>query len=149
MAQEIERKFACKYIPKEFKPSIIKQGYIFIEKERYLRIRIIDNKMTILGLKFISGIVRDEYEYAVPFKDGMELYKRCEIKIEKKRYSTKFLDCQVDIDDFGNGIQVIEIELPSIDYQLNVAALPDYFGKEVTGEKKYSNFYIATLNSGK
>lgn len=146
MAQEIERKFLCKFVPKGLEPKSIKQGYIFIEKGRHLRIRIVNNKIGLLTLKFDKGQVRDEFEYGIPLKDANEMYIKCNFWLEKTRYVTQHQNFHVDIDKYNNGLIVAEIEFDTLKQSIKFDKFPDYFGEEITGMKKYSNILMAQEN---
>lgn len=155
MAKEHERKFLCKYIPENLPKMYIEQGYIFYEEKKHLRVRICEelewdesggvkvwDVYCSIGLKFDEE-ERDEFEYTVPFSDATQIMKKCEIKLDKTRYTTKHENCTVHIDDFGD-IKIIEIETPTKHHSFTI---PDYFGEEVTGDKKYSNIAIAKAQS--
>ncbi len=146
MSKEIERKFLIKgEIPvKGNKPKLIKQGYIFIEKGKHLRIRLYMGKV-ILGLKFTKGIFRDEFETILSKKDGNEIYKKCDYTVEKYRTTFKIGSNTYDIDEYPNGITVVEVEFKS-----EVAAKkwekPEWIGKEISGNNDYSNIRLASQN---
>ena len=147
MAKEIERRFLCKYKPiafNEIPPIIIKQGYIFSSDDKHLRVRIENNKIASIALKFTPSIIRDEYEYEIPIKDGLEIFSKSESKLMKARYEIEYYDYHIDIDYYGKDLMVVEIELPSEDTEF---ILPDYFGEEITGVREYNNIYLA--QSGK
>lgn len=143
MAKEQERKFKLKYLPVCETKYNIEQGYLFIEDKNYLRVRIIDNKHCYLAYKtIVSKNVKNEYEYEIPLKDALELMESTNIKLNKTRYVTKDdYGNQVDIDIFENGLETMEIE-----YENELLELPYYCGEEITGNKEYSNIYIALQN---
>ena len=78
MALEIERKFLVigdawkDHLTDQFQ---LKQGYLQSTPERTVRIRTAEKEafLTIKGKT--TGISRVEYEYAIPFKEGLELLK--------------------------------------------------------------------------
>jgi CYTH domain-containing protein len=74
------------------------------------------------------------------------MYDATDIKLEKVRYFDRFNGNTVDIDVFTNGIMVVEIEYTDAS---PIVYLPPYCGKEVTGNKKYSNIAIAKRNAKK
>lgn len=142
---EKERKFKLKYLPGGLVPQKIKQGYLMFEGKKHLRVRITDNKKAELAFKTIlSKEIKKEFEYDIPLKDAKDMYNDTSITIEKTRYSTKFGKNKVDIDIYASGIQVVEIEFNS-----PLKKLPDYCGKEVTGQKQYSNIVMALNNKNK
>lgn len=136
---EQERKFILKYLPTGLKKQLIKQAYLMFEKNKHLRVRIIDNKRAYLTFKIVlSKTIRQEYEHRIPLFSGVEMFKQAEYKFEKERYKTKFYENDVDIDIYPTGKQVVEIE-----FKDKLLYLPDYCGREITGQKKYSNIWIA------
>lgn len=148
MAKEIERKFLLATgsipIPEEHSIYKIKQGYILTEKHRQVRVRISKDK-AVLGIKFTGDMVRDEYEYEIPMKDGEEIYGRCTGTIEKERLTFESGDERFDVDRFPHGVTFVEVEFKSLDHLFNWDK-PKWIGKEITNVKKYSNIIIAKEN---
>lgn len=146
MGKEIERKFLIKgEIPrKNIKEKLIKQGYIFIEKGKHLRIRLYMGK-AILGLKFTKGIFRDEFETLLSLKDGKEIYNKCEHTVEKYRTTFKIGKNTYDIDRYPNGITVVEVEFQS-ESDAKKWKKPEWIGKEISGNRDYSNLRLASQN---
>ena len=143
MAQEIERKFLVKgdawRRPGDSKR--IRQGYLSTVKERTVRARTAGNRgyITIKGTNI--GAVRPEYEYEIPFADANEILDRlCEQPlIEKTRYRVPFGGLIWEIDEFegeNRGLIVAEVELKD---EHQPVELPDWVGKEVTGDPRYFN----------
>ena len=145
MAHEIERKFLIKA---EFKAFVqrkisIKQGYISVNPERTVRIRIADDKafITIKGKSNSSGLTRYEWEKEIKLNEAEELLKLCSNTIiEKTRYiipANNNLFFEVD-EFYGDnyGLVIAEIELPTEETEFNK---PNWLGEEVTGDKKYYN----------
>jgi adenylate cyclase len=141
MAKEIERKFLLDNpIPWELgEQKLIKQGYIFISKNKQVRVRIIDHQ-SFICIKYIGKNIRDEYEYEIPLLDGLEILGKCKMKLEKIRNTVRPMnqDFIVDIDTYPNGLVVAEVEFKTIEdcYKFQQ---PDWFGEEITGKKEYSN----------
>lgn len=144
MGKEIERKFLVNGTGyrKNSTMTYYKQGYLSVDKERTVRIRIIGEKgfITIKGKN--EGISRPEYEYEIPVKEAGEILNNLCLKpiIEKYRYIYKHLDNTIwEIDEFlgeNEGLIVAEIELPTED---TVFTKPDWIGKEVTDDPRYYN----------
>lgn len=143
MALEIERKFLV--IGNDWKNLakgiLYRQGYLNVNKNRTVRVRIIDQKgiLTIKGKSI--GATRLEYEYEIPVTDAQEMLDRlCEKPIiEKYRYTIPFQGFFWEVDDFlgdNKGLIVAEIELKA---ENQVFSQPDWIGQEVTGETKYYN----------
>lgn len=148
MAKEIERKFLIEdSIPWEMgQQKLIKQGYILVEEDKHLRIRIMDNK-AILGLKYHESVERDEYEYEIPLLDGLEILHKCTLRLEKIRNKVSPIDNSfiVDIDTYPNGLIVAEVEFKTKEDADNFIPI-DWFGKEITGVWEYSNINLAGQN---
>ncbi|MBQ5428803.1 MAG: adenylate cyclase, partial [Neisseriaceae bacterium] len=90
MSIEIERRFLLKNNDwqKEISQSIkMQQGYMSVEKECTIRVRIIDNHAWITIKGFISNISRHEFEYPVPVKDAqVMLNELCAFSLQKTRH---------------------------------------------------------------
>ena len=146
MSIEKERKFVLKYLPEGLVPVHIEQGYLMFEGHKHLRIRIINNTTAILTYKnMYTAEYRSEFEFEVPLREGKELMASTDIKLEKTRYSTSYMVNHIDFDLYDNGIATVEIEFTSD--SLEVGALPDYCGVDVTGKYEYSNIVMAKKNS--
>ena len=146
MAIEIERKFLVKRIPKnKIKYShYIKQGYIFSDKQKVIRVRqkMDDFFITIKGNK--TRLSRFEFEYKIPKNDANQLFKNfCEEKIiEKTRHYVEHKGHTWELDVFhdkNKGLIVAEIELESED---EAFYLPDWVDQEVTDQDKYYNMNL-------
>lgn len=139
---EKERKFLLKQLPKTEITEKIKQGYIMVQGNKYLRVRIVNDECSYLTLKIgKSSEERREYEYPIPLSDGLEIYNNTDIKLEKLRHKTTYMGNQVDVDIYPDGLQVVEIE-----YIDKLTQIPDFCGEEITGRFEYSNLYIALKN---
>lgn len=150
MAKEIERKFLLAKgtsipLPAKLEQTSIKQGYIFLEKGKHLRIRIYQKLKAFICLKYTSGPIRDEYEYLIPLEDGIEIYKKCDAKLEKKRTTFKRGKETYDIDTYPNGITAVEVEFQSLK-DAKKWVKPHWIGEEITGNSKYSNIQLAKQN---
>lgn len=145
MGKEIERKFLLdKPIPWDLGgQKLIKQGYIFITKNKQLRVRVIDHS-SFICLKYTKNITRDEYEYEIPLLDGLEMLGKCSFIVEKIRNTIRPLthDYVIDVDTYPNGVIVAEVEFKSEEDSKNFEPL-DWFGREITGNKEYSNITFA------
>jgi CYTH domain-containing protein len=145
MAKEIERKFLLdKAIPWELEQQkLIKQGYVFSDKGKQLRIRIIHDQ-AFMCLKFTKDRIRDEYEYEVPLIDGLEIYHKCKNKLEKIRNTIRPISkpYTVDVDTYPNGLIVAEVEFKTEEDCNNFEPF-EWFGEEITGNKKYSNITLS------
>lgn len=152
MAKEIERKFLVKEVnaikdiltSQHIVPVSIKQIYICAKPE--IRIRCEDDTICTLTIKekTKNPLVRDEVEYKISIKEFANLSKSSIGSIRKFRYKLQVDDglfWEVDrFYDFAD-LWLAEIELPSEDYNLEL--LP-WVGEEVTNNKEYKNFFMAT-----
>lgn len=145
---EIERKFLVDGIYKKlaFEKSRMQQGYLSTDKERTVRIRVVDNSayLTIKGSSTNNGLSRYEWEKEINFLEGLELLALCKKPIiEKCRYKIKHGKHIIEVDEFfgdNEGLTLAEIELA---HENEVLDLPDFLGKEVTGNVKYYNSYLS------
>jgi len=145
MNLEIERKFLVKnnnYKKDAFKKSYIKQGFLNSDKERTVRVRIIDEQafITVKGKSNQEGTTRFEWEKEISVKEAQDLMLLTEKgMIEKSRYFVKNNHHTYEVDEFFGdniGLVVAEIELGS---EEEYYEKPTWLGKEVTGEVKYYN----------
>ena len=143
MPQEIERKYLVKgedwRVPGTGVPY--RQGYLSTVPERTVRVRLIRDKgyLTIKGISV--GASRAEYEYEIPAGEASEMLDNlCERPlIEKTRYRLEHHGLTWEVDEFDGdnaGLIVAEVELDDEDQAIT---LPDWVGKEVTGERRYYN----------
>ncbi|SVB45243.1 uncharacterized protein METZ01_LOCUS198097 [marine metagenome] len=146
MGKEIERKFLIDQtrLPKNMKGVKYAQGYIAINEDGIVRIRIKGN-FAVLTIKTSgTGISRDEFEYEIPLDDAKSLLVLFNDKIiYKTRYKIIYDGKEWEIDEFhkqNDGLWLAEIELESKNESFT---LPEWLTKEVTGDKKYYNAYLS------
>jgi len=142
MAVEIERKFLIKN--DSWREGAIgvnyKQGYLARGKDGTVRVRIAGEKgiLTVKGKSV--GFSRKEFEYKIPVNDALEMLELCaKPLIEKTRYTISYKNLIWEVDEFrgeNRGLIFAEVELLSEDQKID---LPDWIGKEVTGDIKYYN----------
>jgi len=148
MNLEIERKFLVKG---HFEPLVtgkfeIAQGYLSSIPERTVRVRIASGKgfLTIKGKSDVSGMERFEWEQSIPVEDARSLLAICEPGvIYKTRYVVEYGHQIIEVDVFegeNQGLILAEVELQSKD---EVFIVPDWLGKEVTGDHRYYNSYLS------
>ena len=91
-------------------------------------------------------IRRLEFEYEIPLTDGVVLLGLRESGlIEKLRYKLPWHGLFWEIDVFqgeNQGLVIAEIELPHED---KVFEKPEWLGREVTSDRRYSNASLAKL----
>jgi len=146
MANEIERKFKVtsdKY-KKLCKPLHCKQGYLDIQNEPLVRVRIM-GKNAYLTLKGKNeGIRRLEFEYEIPVLDAEELLSNfCSTTlIEKNRYILSIEKTIWEVDEFlgeNSGLVIAEVELLSENANFYK---PNWIGQEVSHDTKYYNYKL-------
>jgi len=149
MGVEIERKFLVSSDAWRTlgDPVLLRQGYLCADPERTVRVRI-EGEQGVLTIKSKNeGASRGEWEYPIPLAEAEELLDRlCERPlVEKYRRRIVFNGFTWEVDEFlgeNAGLVVAEIELPAED---TVFDLPDWIGKEVTGERRYYNSSLIRL----
>ena|SRR5205823_4470178 len=147
---EIERKFLIGRLPTNIRCKRrykIAQGYLVTEPDdRHVRLRKIGRNAT-LTFKLVRGHVRDEREIKLTPKQFAALWPGTKgRRLQKTRCEIPWKRFLIEIDVYGGkntGLVVAEVEFP------NRAACrkfkpPDWFGREVTGVKRYSNIQLAT-----
>src|SRR5688500_10113732 len=142
MGQEIERKFLIKGNdwPRE-KGKKYRQGYLSLDKERTVRVRLAGDKgyLTIKGKN--AGASRSEFEYEIPKEEAETLLDQLCLKplIEKTRYKIDQDGLTWEIDEFSGenkGLILAEIELEREDQPFDK---PAWLGQEVTDDPRYYN----------
>ena len=138
---EIERKFLIKKLPDLSKyPYVeIEQGYLCTHP--VVRIRRKNDKY-ILTYKGSGLLAHEEIEAALT-KEG---YDHLVTKVDgnlitKRRYLIPLSPYTIELDVFSghmDGLIMAEVEFPSIDEANNFTA-PDWFGEEVTNDRRYHN----------
>ena len=150
---EIERKFLVTndlWRQTASTPILIRQGYLNKDADLAVRIR---TKGTGAYITIKSGskskgdaLVRDEFEYEIPIDDANYILDNLCVQpnINKRRYKIIALDGkQWEVDEFISpqpGLILAEIELSSDEEKF---ILPEWAGKEVTHDERYSNRNIA------
>lgn len=141
MATEIERKFLVVGDGWKKAPRVraIAQGYLATTPAS-VRIRIQDGAATLTVKGEVEGLVRDEFEYAIPLADAEAMMRLCpQPPIVKKRHEIVHAGKLWQVDAFEGtlaGLVVAEVELESADEVIN---LPDWAGREVTDDRRYRN----------
>lgn len=145
MGLEIERKFLVKndsFKSESYKRCYIKQGFLNSNKERTVRVRIIDDNafLTIKGKSNKKGTIRFEWEKQIELEEAKDLMLLTEkTVIEKYRYFVKSNRHIFEVDEFlgdNSGLIIAEIELNS---ENEYFEKPHWILEEVTGDVKYYN----------
>ncbi|RWH20416.1 CYTH domain-containing protein [Mesorhizobium sp.] len=150
MGKEVERKFLV--ADPAWRSLVeahirIRQFYVAAQPGRTVRVRISDGGSAALTLKFGNKArERDELEYPIPLAEAEELMAFAIGRvIEKTRHHVRHRGYLYEVDVFGgvlSGLVVAELETPE---DVPDEMLPDWLGREVTGE---SRFYNASLALG-
>ena len=148
MGKEVERKFLVSSTAwRDLVEADIRilQFYLATAPGRTVRVRISDGASAKLTLKFGSAArERDEYEYPIPLDDAVEMLGFAIGRvIEKTRHHVRHRGYLYEVDVFGGalaGLVVAELETPE---DVPDEMLPDWLGREVTGEQKFYNASLA------
>ena len=149
-SREIERKFLVGRLPADLKRSrrySIAQGYLVTEPDaRHVRLRK-KGKNASLTFKLVRGSgVREEREIKLTPKQFASLWPATAgRRLQKVRYEIPWRNVLIEIDIYrgGNkGLIVAEVEFPNR-ASFRKFKPPDWFGREVTGDKRYSNIALA------
>lgn len=154
MALEIERKFLVVgdiYKSLAVKTRRIMQGYLSSEPARTVRVRLTDEAddtcRAFITIKSANrGATRSEFEYEIPFDDGLAIYHMCERRVKKVRHIVPWGDVIWEVDEFLDaldGLVIAEVELEREEQPLK--SLPPFIGREVTNDPRYYNSVLATL----
>jgi adenylate cyclase len=159
MGTEIERKFLVDATKLEL-PAFgteIRQGYLVRDAERSVRVRLsrvhrpdgTTEAEAFLTVKGSGGLVRAEYEYAIPPADAEDLLDDLCLpgQIEKTRYEVDVADRVFEVDVFGGrhlGTIVAEVEF---DDAHEAVVLPDWVTDEVTDDPAWTNAAMSRVDN--
>lgn len=144
---EIERKFLVASLPDlnnvVFKE--LKQAYLSFEPE--VRIRSLDNNLFYLSEKSTGDLSRSEIGTQVDIVSFQILTNLAQGRtISKTRYYVSLnnnLTAEIDIyHDELEGLIIVETEFKS-EMEANEFAVPSWYGKEITYDKRYKNKNLA------
>ena len=144
--REIERKFLVASLPEnldDYTHYNIQQGYISTDPTIRLRRRDDEYILTVKGAAYANGLDRAEFELSLTREQYDKLWQKVETgAIVKKRYLVP-LDGEhtAELDIYGgqlDGFMNVEVEFSSLKDALLFDA-PEWFGAEVTGDRRYSN----------
>ena len=148
MGKEVERKFLV--TSAEWRKMVeadirIRQFYLAAAPGRTVRVRLSDSSSARLTLKFGRNVrERDEFEYPVPLAEAEEMLAFAIGRvIEKTRHHVRHRGYLYEVDVFGgvlSGLVVAELETPD---DVADEMLPDWLGREVTGEQSFYNASLA------
>jgi CYTH domain-containing protein len=147
MPKEIERKFLVQ--DDGWRQSVaeiidLKQAYIASMEDRSVRVRLANKTVATVTIKIGRAMIRDEFEYGISVADAEDLMGAAlGLVIEKTRHKVPYKGFTWEVDVFSGaheGLVIAEVEMQSED---DDPALPDWLGKEVTGQFRYSNQALA------
>ena len=147
--REIERKFLVKWLPDGLKRSrsfVIEQGYLATESAgRQVRLRKRGHTAS-LTFKARRDSHREEREIKLSPKQFAALWPgTAGRRLRKVRYEIPWENVLIELDIYRGrhaGLVVAEVEFPNRASCRRFKA-PWWFGREVTGEKRYSNVRLA------
>ena len=149
--REIERKFLVKWRPenlKQWRSVVIDQGYLATESAgRQVRLRKAGNTRS-LTFKVGRGSHREEREVKLSPKQFATLWPgTAGRRLRKVRYEIPWEGLLIEVDVYRGRharqrLVVAEVEFPDT-ASCRRFEPPWWFGREVTGEKRYSNVRLA------
>lgn len=158
---EIERKYEILNLPEDlfsYKTKKIEQGYLCHNPT--IRIRK-SNDQYILTYKSKLGIEKPQEEGSPLVNNEVELPLTEEAYLALKSktdgnmiYKTRYLIpieneliAELDIfEDILKGLYFVEVEFPDIE-SANRFLPPVWFGRELSSDKRFSNYYLSRLSS--
>ena len=145
MATEIERKFLVRNTAMLTGRNGVRMQQVYLARGRAsVRVRIAGTRawLTVKGPS--EGIVRAEFEYAIPLADALVLEQLGDTApVDKTRYVVPCGRHNFEVDVFHGlnaPLVIAEIELTSADDAFTV---PDWLGKEVSDDARYRNSWLA------
>ncbi len=149
LSREIERKFLIKQLPPDIRRAPhfkIDQGYLANERQdRHVRLRKKANTAS-LTFKAGRGRAREEREITISEKQFAALWPATRgRRLRKVRYEMPWKNLTIEIDIYrgrNRGLIVAEVEFPN-EASCRRFKPPEWFGREVTGESRYSNVRLA------
>ncbi|MDO5356918.1 MAG: CYTH domain-containing protein [Conchiformibius sp.] len=125
-------------------PQVLHQGYLSVEKERAVRVRVADNQAWLTLKGWISDVRRSEFEYPIPVVDALAIMETmCPFRLKKHRYRVEYGGFVYEVDEFfgeNAPLVVAEIELPHEDTPF---AKPHWLGQEITADGRFTNAYLS------
>lgn len=149
MADEIERKFLLAQPPAwlpDFESKPIEQGYLVVSERDEVRLRR-SGEVLRMTVKRGHGLSRDETEIDLDREQFAALWPLTEgRRVAKTRSEVPLpggLIAEVDVygDEHG-GLAVVEVEFES-EEQSRTFEPPEWFGRDVTGNREYANQRLA------
>jgi len=149
MNMEIERKYLVNNSRWQglFNPVdaiFVQQAYLSADPECTVRIRVTETEAFITIKGKSQGISREEFEYTVPFSDGLDILRLAGTAIiMKRRYAVSYKGFNWEVDEFlgdNEGLILAEVELNE---DTENPEWPDWIDQEVSGDRRYYNLQLA------
>ena len=148
-SREIERKFLIRHLPVKIlraRHARLAQGYLANERGgRHVRLRK-KGKTASLTFKVGRGTAREEREIKLsPAQFAMLWPATRGRRLHKTRYEIPWKNRKIEVDVYhgrNHGLVVAEVEFPTQAARRKFKP-PRWFGREITGEKRYSNVRLA------
>jgi len=148
-SREIERKFLIRHLPVKIlraRHFRIAQGYLANERGgRHVRLRKKRNT-AFLTFKVGRGAAREEREIRLSEAQFAMLWPATRgRRLHKTRYEIPWKKLKIEVDIYhgrNHGLMVAEVEFPNHASRRRFKP-PRWFGREITGEKRYSNVRLA------
>ncbi|MFO7959892.1 MAG: hypothetical protein R6U94_02960 [Nitriliruptoraceae bacterium] len=148
MPIEVERAFVADDVPDPglLGPGVhLRQGYVASEGEVEVRLRIRERDAA-LTIKAGRGMVRTEVELPLSRDDAEALWHHTGgRRLAKQRHRVEVGDHVAEVDVYDGalaGLCRVEVEFAS-PAEANDFEPPAWFGREVTGEERWSNANLA------
>ncbi|MBP3729634.1 MAG: CYTH domain-containing protein [Lachnospiraceae bacterium] len=145
---EIERKFLIPQLPadlEQYPHDSIWQAYLCTRPA--LRIRRMGEAL-ILTVKGPGVLAHEEFELPLSEESFAHLAQKTDGRpVVKTRYRIPLPPYTVELDVFEQeheGLWMAEVEFPSV-AEAEAFTPPDWFGEEVTFDRRYRNSYLAGL----
>lgn len=150
-APEIERKFVVERVPEwvsAARAEKLDQGYLAIEElGGEVRVRRVADRSWITAKRGL-GLVREEFEVELSPQQFVALWPATlGRRIEKHRRCLVLDGSTVVVDSYSGaleGLTVAEVEFDSLEASADFA-VPEWFGREVTGIRRYANQHLAVF----
>ena len=144
---EIERKFLVGEVPADLGAGDhLRQAYLAVDGATEVRVRATGERC-MLTVKGGHGLERDEVEIEIDRDRFEALWPLAQGRhLEKMRHRVAVGDHTAEVDRYEGtltGLTVVEVEFASV-ADAGRFAVPDWFGRELTGEPGWSNAALAT-----
>ncbi|MBD5185780.1 MAG: CYTH domain-containing protein [Bacteroidales bacterium] len=147
MAKEIERKFLVRsenYKSRSIESRRIVQGYLSDNAEATVRVRIAGSQAWLTVKSINKGAERGEWEYEVPVADAEEMLRLSVTPVlSKTRHIIDHEGFRWEVDEFHGALEGLVVAEVELDDAEACPPLPDFIGREVTGDARYYNSVLA------